>query len=92
MRLSGELEREFAVQRSGIESVYCSANGKGLYLATLPYAGTSTLLYTDLFGKLQVAWQGKGEFGDAVWASPDGHYLSLTKRTQTSDAWLMEGF
>jgi hypothetical protein len=92
VRLSGEVEREFAVHRLGIESVYCSANGKGLYLATTPYAGTSTLLYTDLLGKFQVAWQGKGEFGGAVWASPDGHYLSITRTTKTSDAWLMENF
>lgn len=92
VRLTGELEREFAVGGLGIETVYCSADGKGLYLATAPYAGTSTLLYTDLLGKVQVAWQGEGNFGGAVYASPDGRYLSITRGTKTNDAWLMENF
>jgi Tol biopolymer transport system component len=92
LRSSGETEREFIVERTGVQSVYCSADGKGLYLATTPQPGVSALYYTDLRGQARILWQQKGIFGLAITASPDGRYLAITGLTTTSDAWLMEDF
>jgi hypothetical protein len=92
VRLSGEIEREFTVERSGIKAVYCSAYGRGLYLAARTQPGVSTFLYTDLQGQVSVVWEEKGDFGRFVWPSPNGRYLAITGLTVTSDAWLLENF
>jgi eukaryotic-like serine/threonine-protein kinase len=92
LRRSGETEREFTVDRSEISVVHCSADGKGLYLVGTPQAGVTAIYYTDLRGQSRVLWQEKGNFSGAVWASPDGRYLSLTGMTGISDAWLVENF
>ena len=92
VRSSGETEREFIVEQPGIDGIYCSADGKGVYLAVSPKPGISALYYTDLLGHARMLWQQKGNFGAAVSASPDGRYLSITGLTTTSDAWLLENF
>jgi len=92
VRSSGETEREFIVEQSGIDGIYCSADGKGVYLAVSPEPGVSALYYTDLLGHARMLWQQKGNFGAAVLASPDGRYLSITGVTTTSDVWLLENF
>lgn len=91
VRLTGEVEREFAVNRLGVRKIYRSADGKGVYLSTTPSTGNFLLLYTDLLGNVQVAWQGEGQFG-GVLVSPDGRHFAITRLTRTSDAWLMENF
>ena len=91
VRFSGETEREFTVGRSGIQNVWSTADGKGVYLGALQ-PGLSTVLYADLQGRTHVLWQQKGDFGYYLYPSPDGRYLSLTGMTATSDAWLLENF
>jgi Tol biopolymer transport system component len=92
VRLSGETELEFAVEGLS-QNIYCSADGAGLYLSSVPGHGLYTLLYTDLRGQTRTVWQSKGgsDWG-SVRASPDGRYLSITGKTGTSDAWLLENF
>jgi Tol biopolymer transport system component len=94
VRFSGETEREFIVEQSGIESIYCSPDGKGLYLTGTPQPGVATIYYTDLRGQARLLWQQKsGRFGwISLQPSPDGRYLALTGATVTSDAWLLENF
>jgi serine/threonine protein kinase len=92
LRSSGETEREFIVDRPGIGAIYCSADGKGLYLWVTPQPGTSMLLHTDLEGRSRVLWQLKGAFGNNLYPSPDGRYLAMMGTTTTSDAWLLENF
>jgi hypothetical protein len=75
-----------------VRSIYCSADGKGLYLVGTPQAGVSALYYTDLRGQARLLWQQKGVFGLAAWASPDGRYLAITGVPMASDAWLLENF
>jgi serine/threonine protein kinase len=89
IRLSGETEQEFPVEGS-IQNVYCSADGKGLYLSNRR-PNHNALLYMDLRGRTRTVWQPKGNFG-WVRASPDGRYLSVTGGTETKDAWLLENF
>jgi Tol biopolymer transport system component len=94
VRSSGEMEREFIVERPGNWGIFCSADGRGLYLAATPEPGVATLYYTDLRGQSRVLWQQKGRRGgfSAIWPSPDGRYLAMVGTTTTSDAWLMEDF
>jgi len=93
VRSSGETEREFTVERAGIRFVFCSADGKGLYLVATPQPRVSELYYTDLRGQARVLWQQKGRLGlFIVQPSPDGRYLALMGATETSDAWLLENF
>ncbi len=92
VRFSGETEREFIVERSGIGTIYCSADGKGLYLSATPQPGVSALYYTDLRGQARVLWQQKGRFGFWLQPSPDGRYLAMMGTTEASDAWLLENF
>ncbi len=94
VRSSGETEREFIVEQSGIESIYCSPDGKGLYLTGTPQPGVAALYYSDLGGQARLLWQQKsGRFGwISLQPSPDGRYLALTGATVTSDAWLLENF
>jgi Tol biopolymer transport system component len=80
------------VDRPKISIVHCSADGKGLFLAGTPQTGVSALYYTDLRGQSRVLLQEKGTFGDPVWASPDGRYLSFDREVTSSDAWLLENF
>ena len=95
VRSSGETEREFIVDRPGIGGggIYCSADGKGLYLSATPQRGVSTLYYTDLLGQARVFWQQKGSFPlIGLQPSPDSRYLAMTDATTASDAWLIENF
>jgi Tol biopolymer transport system component len=92
VRTSGETEREFIVERPGIENIFCSPDGKGLYLSATPQPGVSALYYTDLRGQARVLWQQKGHFGSSLQPSPDGRYLAMMGTTTTSDAWLTENF
>src|SRR5262249_6179891 len=89
IRLSGEREQEFPVDGS-IQSVYCSADGKGLYLPSRR-PNHYVLLYMDLRGRTRTVWQPKYDIS-FVRASPDGRYLSLSVATKTRDAWLLENF
>jgi hypothetical protein len=94
VRSSGEMEHEFILERPGSSNIYCSADGKGLYLKATPEPGVATLYYTDLRGQSRVLWQQKGRrdgFG-AISPSPDGRYLAMVGTTTTSDAWLLEDF
>jgi len=52
---SGETEREFIVEQSGVEIINCSVDGKGLYLSVTPQPGVSALYYTDLRGTSPLA-------------------------------------
>jgi len=94
VRSSGEAAREFIVEQSGIETIYCSPDGKGLYLTVTPHPGDAALYYTDLRGQASLIWQQKGgRFGwISLQPSPDGRYLALTGATAASDAWLLEDF
>ncbi len=95
VRPSGETEREFIVERPGIGGggIYCSADGKGLYLSATPQRGVSTLYYTDLLGQARVFWQQKGSFPlIGLQPSPDGRYMAVTDASTASDAWLIENF
>jgi len=92
LRSSGETEREFIVDRPSIGAIYCSADGKGLYLWVTPQPGRTMLLHTDLVGHARVLWQLKGHFGNNLQPSPDGRYLAMMGTITTSDAWLMEDF
>ena len=93
IRSSGETEREFIVDRPEINSIYCSADGKGLYLSGTALRGVSTLYYTDLLGQARVFWQRRVWFGlITLQPSPDSRYMAMTDATIASDAWLLENF
>ena len=80
-------DRASIVKRPGLVRVYCSAHRNSLlYSSAIPEADASMLYYTNLRGETHLLWQQKGFFGGAVWASPDGRYLSITGVTTTSNA------
>src|SRR5262249_39353583 len=89
---SGATERESIVETPGVLDVYCSADGKRLYLWAMPQKDISELYQTDLQSQPRLLWRTKGFFGGFVWPSPDGRYLSINGVTTTSDAWLLENF
>ena len=102
VRSSGETEREFNIDQSGIDGIYCASDGKGLYLTALSIdraqPGISTMYYTDLRGEVRVLWQEKGTFPVhssfvPIQPSPDGRYLAMSEpKTTAHDAWLLEDF
>jgi len=68
-----------------------AANGKGLFVSTVPDEGNSELLYIDLNGRAHNLWKSHG--GACLGRpSPDGRHLAIFDSQQTSNVWMMENF
>jgi eukaryotic-like serine/threonine-protein kinase len=93
--------------RAALETVNWTADGNGLYAASVTPQG-SALLRIDFQGNTQTLWQHKGSVTPwganldllvtgsptAPWAvpSPDGRHLAIYSGSISSNMWLMENF
>jgi DNA-binding winged helix-turn-helix (wHTH) protein/Tol biopolymer transport system component len=92
LSLSGGSDRTITVKGwPNLTGLDWSSSGKGLYLGSRT-PGSSTLLYLDLTGDVQVVWQFKA--GVETWGipSPDGRYLAIMSVVSNSNLWMLEGF
>ena len=93
VRSSGETEREFIVERPGIESHLLFRGWKRSVPVGHAAARRFRALLHGSAGPSPRALAAERQF----WAcpfrpSPDGRYLAMTGTTTTSDAWLLENF
>ena len=96
--LAGGAGRELDIGASGhagglnvaLHYIRWAADGRGLYVSTVPPAGAWTLLKVDLTGKAQRLMQGFA-WADAI-PSPDGRHVAVMGWVPASNAWMWENF
>ena len=74
-------------------SLSWTADGKGLYVTTLPSSGTM-LLHVDLEGRAQVLWQQQFPGSWETWGVPsqDGQHLAVLGYGTDGNMWMLENF
>jgi Tol biopolymer transport system component len=76
---------------SHLHAVNWSPDGKGWYVTTrLP--ASWTIIRETLEGRVQVLWQGLGEYAPEAWPSPDGRHIAFSQQEQDSNVWMLEKF
>jgi len=77
---------------SGISSLDWAADGRSIWASVSSPTGTQTLLNVDLHGRVKPVLQESEK--DLGWAipSPDGRHLAIWEASDSSNAWLLEGF
>jgi serine/threonine protein kinase/Tol biopolymer transport system component len=93
--LVGGQAREVSVKGwNGLWAIGWAADGKGLFVSSIPTSGGSMLLYVNLEGRANLVWQQKltGRYWTWGTPSPNGRYLALGGHTEDSNVWMLENF
>jgi len=98
LHLDGRPTVEIAVKNLNLGDAFdWAADGKGQFIDNSTPRGMA-LTYLDLHGNTQTIWEQPGivgaRGGASIWGIPsrEGSHLAINGWTQSSNAWMLEGF